>query len=71
MQIEGEDNMSDYAWKKENTKMFGFRLTKNIDQEMIDYIESQPSKNAYFRNLVEADMAKQKRAAKRAKKAEE
>ena len=58
-------------WKKLNTRMFGFRLTKNLDQEMIDYIESQPSINAYLKGLVEADMAKQKRAAKRAKKAEE
>lgn len=62
--------MSTDAWKKENTRAFSFRLINNLDQDLIDWVGSQPNRTDYFRRLIREDMEKQKKAAKRTKKAE-
>jgi len=58
-------------WQKENTKFYGIRINKNQDQDIIEAIEQNGSFPQYVRQLIRADIEKQKRAAKRAKKAEE
>lgn len=47
---------ADTEWKRKNTRLFAIRLTRRTDQDMIDYIESKPSCNAYIVNLIRADM---------------
>ena len=45
---------------KENIRQFMFKLNKQYDQEMIDFLDSQASKNDYIKQLIKADMEKQK-----------
>jgi len=67
---EKRDWRNDYSrtaeWKKENTRFYGIRFTKNVDQEIIDFIDSQPNKNEFFRQLVKDEMKHQKRKSKKA-----
>ncbi len=58
-------------WQKQNTKYYGIRINRNQDGDIIDAIERNGSFPQYVRQLIKADIEKQKRAAKRAKKAEE
>ena len=67
---EKRDWRNDYSrtaeWKKENTRFYGIRFTKNVDQEIIDFIDSQPNKNEFFRQLVKDKIKRQKRKSKKA-----
>lgn len=58
-------------WQKKRTKLYSVRLNDNVDQDLIEEIEKHDSFPQYVRQLIKADIEKQKRAAKRAKKAEE
>jgi len=58
-------------WQKKRTKLYSVRLNDNVDQDLIEEIEKHDSFPQYVRQLIRADIEKQKRAAKRAKKAEE
>ena len=62
--------MSNYAWKKENTRNIVLGLNKNTCADVLAVLDTKPSKQAYILELIRADIAKQNRAAKRAKKAE-
>lgn len=50
--------MSTVKWRKENTRVYSFRLTKNVDRDLIDWVERQPNKNDYFRQLVRDDISR-------------
>lgn len=58
-------------WQKKRTKLYSVRLNDNVDQDLIEEIEKHDSFPQYVRQLIRADIEKQKRVAKRAKKAEE
>ena len=44
---------------KENIRQFPFKLNKQYDQEMIEFLEKQENRNEYIRRLIEEDMKKQ------------
>lgn len=50
----------DIQYSKANVRQFLFKLNKQYDQEMIDFLDSQSSKNDYIKQLIKADMEKQK-----------
>lgn len=58
--------MSSDAWKKEHTVTFSIRLTKNVDQDLIDWLATKDSRNGYIRDLIRDDLKKQNRKAKKA-----
>ena len=58
--------MSSDAWKKEHTFTFSVRLTKNVDQDLIDWLSTKESRNRYIRDLIKADLQKQSRKTKKA-----
>ena len=45
-------------YQKENIKQVKFKLNKNLDADLIDWIESQENVNAYLKRLVSEDMKK-------------
>lgn len=47
-------------YQKANVKQIKFTLNYNTDEDMIAYLETVPNKNAYLKDLVRADMKKQK-----------
>lgn len=52
--------MSKYSyqdkWRKEKTRVYKIRLSKNIDGEMILFLDSQENKQGYIKNLIREDM---------------
>ena len=50
----------DIQYSKANVRQFLFKLNKQYDQEMIDFLDSQASKNDYIKQLIKADKEKQK-----------
>ena len=53
--------MSDTKWKKENMVAYTFRFTKKRDNDLIEWINSQENKADYIRQLIIADMERQKK----------
>lgn len=43
-----------------NTVQFRLKLNKNTDAELIEWLNSQPNKQGYIKELMLADMAKRK-----------
>ena len=43
-------------WRKENTRVFKIRLSRNIDGDMIEFLESKENKQGYIKELIRADM---------------
>lgn len=56
------ENFSAYhtEWCKKNQKRFNLAYSMDKDAELIHFLEAMPNKSGYVRNLVLADMAKQK-----------
>lgn len=44
----------------ENMKQMKINLSKKYDQDIIDKLDSVPSKQGYIKDLIRADIAKQK-----------
>lgn len=40
----------------ENTKKYSFRLSKNQDGDIIAFLDSQPNKAGYLKELIKKDM---------------
>lgn len=51
--------MSDYAWKKKNTRNVVIGLNKNTCGDVIEMLDKQPSKQAYIVNLIREDIKRQ------------
>lgn len=52
------------AWKryrKTTTKTMGLTLNRNTDADMIDWLESQPNRAAYLKQLIREDMERNKK----------
>lgn len=47
-------------WMKNNLKQFKFGFNKNNDQDIIDWLETRPNKIQYIKDLIRADIAKNK-----------
>ena len=47
-------------WKKENLKFYAFRLSKNSEQDMIDFLDKRKPVYTYIKGLIRSDMEKQK-----------
>ena len=47
-------------YNKNNTRRIAFTLNYNTEQDLIDFIEQQPNKNAFLKSLIRAEMEKQK-----------
>lgn len=45
-------------YQKDHIKQVKFKLNKNLDADLIDWIESQENVNAYLKRLVSEDMKK-------------
>ena len=48
--------MGNYNSDKQNARFFGLKLSRNTDSEIIEHLESQPSIQAYLKNLIRHDM---------------
>lgn len=46
-------------WKKENTVHFGFRLQRRTDADILEKLESVPSKQGYIKRLIREDIARE------------
>lgn len=49
----------DNKYIKELTKQFAIRFFVSSEQDLIEWLESQPNKTDYIRQLIRADMEKQ------------
>lgn len=47
-------------YEKANIKRIYFKLNKNTNQDLIDYLETKENVNKYLRDLIIADMEKKK-----------
>ena len=47
-------------YNKNKTRRIAFTLNYNTEQDLIDFIEQQPNKNAFLKSLIRAEMEKQK-----------
>lgn len=47
-------------YNKNNTRRIAFTLNYNTEQDLIDFIEQQPNKNAFLKSLIRAELEKQK-----------
>lgn len=47
-------------WEKETQRHFAFKVSKISEKDMVDFIESKPSFNAYVKDLIRQDMEAQK-----------
>ena len=43
-------------WKKENMKLYAFRMTKSSESDLIDWIESHKPIQSYIKGLIRKDM---------------
>lgn len=68
---EGENEMPDAksqakytayktAWDRENTKQYKLKLNKNTDADLITWLDSIENKQSYLKDLIRADMDKNK-----------
>ena len=44
-------------WDKENRRVYGFRLHKTLDKDVIDKLDSVPSMQGYIKQLIRQDVA--------------
>ena len=51
---------SQHKYNQENTIPFSFRMMKNTEQDIIDKLNSVPSKAGYIKQLIRDDIAKEK-----------
>lgn len=51
-------NKATQKYIKNNYRRMRLDLNKNTEQEMIDFLESQPNVNAYLKELIKKDMGK-------------
>ena len=49
------------AWDRANTIGIYLKFVKTTEQDLIDYLESQPNKSGYIKSLIRADMQRQER----------
>lgn len=42
--------------QKKNNKTFTLKLSRNLDKDMIEWLESQENRNAYLKALIRKDM---------------
>ena len=50
--------MTEYS--KTHTTRIAFQLSNEYDADILEYMKTVPNKNAYLKDLVRADMKKQK-----------
>lgn len=46
-------------WMNKNVQFIKINFNKTKDKEMIEWLESQPSKSAYIKKLIQEDMKKE------------
>lgn len=46
-------------WVQENTVHFGFRLQRRTDADILEKLESVPSKQGYIKRLIREDIARE------------
>ena len=46
-------------WKKNNMKMYAFRLSKVSEKDMVDFLETKKPYYAYIKGLIRKDMESQ------------
>lgn len=39
-------------WRKENTRVYKIRLSKNVDGDMIEFMDSQTNKQGLIKSLI-------------------
>ena len=47
-------------WNRQANKAYHFRLNKDKDADMIDYMERQPNKQGFLKDLIRAAMESEK-----------
>ena len=48
--------MGNYASDQKNARFFGLKLSWNTDGELIKWLESQPNKQEYLKNLIRKEL---------------
>ena len=48
------------AWDRENTKQYKLKLNKNTDADLITWLDSIENKQSYLKDLIRADIEKNK-----------
>lgn len=47
-------------YAKEKTRMYALRVAINVDPDIIEKLDSVPSRSAYLKHLIREDIAKEK-----------
>ena len=53
-----EKNMATLKWRKESIKRVEFYLHKELDKEVLEWLEKKPNKREYLISLIRDDMQK-------------
>lgn len=48
------------AWDRENTRQYKLKLNKNTDADLIAWLDSIENRQSYLKDLIRADMNKEK-----------
>lgn len=54
--IAGLNIMATLKWRKESIKRFEFYLHKELDKDVLDWLQDQPNKREYIISLLRKDM---------------
>ena len=52
----GRDKNQMYKWRKDNQKRIEFYLHKELNKDVLEWLEKQPNKREYIIKLIEDDM---------------
>ena len=55
--------MGNYASDQKNSRFYGLKLSRNTDAELIDRLEEQVNVQAYLKQLIREDIAREKETA--------
>lgn len=55
-------------WHRKHVKHYVFTLYKSVDNDIIEWLNKQPSKSAYLTELILADIKREQKNAARAEK---
>lgn len=48
------------AWDRENTRQYKLKLNKRTDEDIINWLDGHENKQQYIKDLIRADMNKEK-----------
>ncbi len=54
------DSEAKKRWMRENKANFGFSVMRRTEADILEQLEKQPNASRYIKNLIRADIAKEK-----------